>query len=241
MNQVKYAQLVIDLLRLDQGLPATEPESANQLRSGCLRIPNLSLFQTAIFKKTRRLVKLRLLTGILVLSIASIAAWLYLRTERKESNLGSLESAHKAADRPISDGQHEKEILKLALEKSPGHAPVLLRLAEIESEDGHLEESAGHLRRILQADPGNQEANLELGKVLFQLGDVRGAIEHTEAILHTHPTYEAALYNMGAIYANIGNKRRALEYLEKIAALHSNSENAKKAQLMLSRLETNNP
>jgi tetratricopeptide (TPR) repeat protein len=206
-----------------------------------LSIPISSMFQTDIFKNARRLVKLRLRTGILIVSIASIAAGLYLRMDRKESSIGPLESAHKAADRPINDGQHEKEILKLALEKSPSHAPVLLRLAEIESEGGHLEESAGHLRTILQADPGNPEANLELGKVLFQLGDIRGAIEHTQAILHLHPTYEDALYNMGAIYANIGNKRDAMTYWKRLAALPSNSENAKKAQLMLSRLETNNP
>jgi tetratricopeptide (TPR) repeat protein len=233
--------LVIDLLRLAEGLPAAEPETASQLRSGCLRIPNLKVFRGANPQKARTFVKTRLLTGILILSIASIATWLYLRTDRKASNVGSLESAHKAADRPISDGQHEMELLKLALERSPGHAPVLLRLAEIESEDGHLQESAGHLRKILQADPGNQDANLELGKVLFQFGDIRGAIEHTQAILHMNPAYEDALYNMGAIYANIGNRKDARTYWKRLAALPSNSENAKKAQLMLSRLEPNNP
>jgi tetratricopeptide (TPR) repeat protein len=206
-----------------------------------LSIPISSVFQTDIVKKARKPVRLRLRTGILILSIASVAAGLYLWMGRKESSIGSLASAHTAPDRPINDDQHEREILKLALEKNPAHAPVLLRLAEIESEGGHLQESSGHLRKILQADPGNPEANLELGKVLFQLGDIRGAIEHTQAILHMHPTYEDALYNMGAIYANIGNKKDAITYWKRLAALPSNSENAKKAQSMLSRLETNNP
>ncbi|HTY61755.1 MAG TPA: tetratricopeptide repeat protein [Acidobacteriota bacterium] len=185
--------------------------------------------------------KRRLLKGALLLTVAAIAAGIYLQLERKESDIGSLQAAHKVANQPVYDGQHEREMLKVALEKSPSHTPVLLRLAEIESEDGHLQESAGHLRKVLQADPGNPEANLELGKVLFQLGDIHGAIEHTGGILHTHPTYEDALYNMGAIYANIGNKRDAMTYLKRLVALNSNSENAKKAQLMLTRLETNNP
>jgi tetratricopeptide (TPR) repeat protein len=186
-------------------------------------------------------VRRRLLKGILLLSIASIAAGLYLRMERKESNIGPLEAAHRAADIPIYDGQHERDLLKKVLEKNPSHTPVLFRLAEIESEDGHLQESAEHLRRVLQADPGNPDANLELGKVLFQLGDIRGAIEHTEGILRTRPAHEDALYNMGAIYANIGNRQDAMTYWKRLAALNSNSENGKKAQLMLSRLETNNP
>jgi tetratricopeptide (TPR) repeat protein len=192
-------------------------------------------------KNKERFVKRRLLKGILLLTIATIAAGLYLGMERNESNIGSLQAAHKAADSPIYDGKHERDLLKKALEKNPSHTPVLLRLAEIESEDGHLQESAGHLRKLLQVEPGNVDANLELGRVLFQLGDIRGAIEHTEGILHTRPTHEDALYNMGAIYANIGNKRDARTYWKRLAALNSNSENTKKAQLMLSKLETNNP
>lgn len=206
-----------------------------------MTIPSLKVFRSDSFQKAGGFLKTGLLTGILIAALASIAAGLYLRMARQESSIGPLAVAHKASDRPVKDGQHEKELLKMALKKSPRHAPVLLRLAEIESEEGHFQESAGHLRKILHADPGNPDAHLELGKVLFQLGDVRGAIEHTEAILHTHPTYEAALYNMGAIYANIGNKRSAMEYWGRLTARHTNSEDAKRAKLMLSKLEANHP
>jgi tetratricopeptide (TPR) repeat protein len=199
------------------------------------------MFKNARLWKGKIPMKLRLFKGTLLLASALIAGGLYLRMDRRQSSIGPLAVAHEVAGRQVIGGQREKEMLTLALEKNSRHAPVLLRLAEIESEDGHLQESAEHLRRILQAEPGNPEANLELGKVLFQLGDIRGAIEHTGAILHTHPAYADALYNMGAIYANIGNKRSAKEYWERLAALQVNSENAKKALLMLSRLETNSP
>ena len=88
----------------------------------------------------------QLLKGTLLLTIASIAAGLYLGMERKEPNIGLLEAAHRAADRPIYDGQHERDLLKKVLEKNPSHTPVLFRLAEIESEDGHLQEMS-HLSR----------------------------------------------------------------------------------------------
>jgi tetratricopeptide (TPR) repeat protein len=192
-------------------------------------------------------VRFRLLKGILFLAIAAIAAALYLKMARKELSLGPLKSAHKAealskaAALPMPGKQQEKEMLTIALEKSPGHAPVLLKLAAIESEEGHLQDAAGHLRKILETEHGNPEANLELGKVLFQLGDIRGAIDHTEGILKTHPAYEDALYNMGAIYANIGNRKGALEYWKRLTALNSHSESAQKAQQMMSRLVAGNP
>jgi tetratricopeptide (TPR) repeat protein len=151
---------------------------------------------------------------------------------------GSLLKAHSSS---MPGDQHEGKMLSMALEKKPGHAPVLLKLAEIESENGHLQEAAGHLRRILESDPGSTDASLELGKVLFDLGDIPGAIEHTEAILKSHPKHEDALYNMGAIYANIGNRKRTQMYWNRLAGLHPGSPIAEKAQLMLTRLTTGNP
>ena len=190
--------------------------------------------------------KFRLLKGFMLLAIASIAAVLFAKLAW-ESAMGPLRSAHKAeipsvtTGGPIPGNQQEKEMLTMALKKNPGHAPVLLKLAAIESDEGHLQDAAGHLRKILETEPSNPEANLELGRVLFQLGDLRGAIEHTEGILKTHPTYEDALYNMGAICADIGNTKGALQYWKRLTGLNSPSESAQKAQQMMSRLAASNP
>ncbi len=190
--------------------------------------------------------KFRLLKGIMFLTITPLAAGLYVKLAW-ESAMSPLKSVRKAvaspatAGRPMPGNQHEKEMLMRALQKSPGHAPVLLKLAAIESDEGHLQDAAGHLRKILEAEPGNPEANLELGRVLFQLGDIRGAISHTEGILKTHPNYEDALYNMGAIYANLGNRKSAMEFWKRLAALNPHSEGAQKAQVMMSRLAASNP
>ncbi|MBP1609611.1 MAG: hypothetical protein H6Q04_1846 [Acidobacteria bacterium] len=191
--------------------------------------------------------KRQLLAAALFVTIASVALTFCLRAYRRNADESQLKAAHrndsllKPAHGAVPENQHEKEMLTAALEKKPGHAPVLLKLAQIESVEGHLQESSGYLRKLLETDPDNPEANLELGKVLFQLGDVRGALDHTERILNTHPKHEDALYNMGAIYANIGNRREAMEYWKRLAALHSNSESAQKAQQMMGRLAANNP
>jgi Flp pilus assembly protein TadD len=192
-------------------------------------------------------VKLRFFKWILLFAIAAIAVVLYLKTGQRGSGQETMKAAHgnnsmmTRAGGEAPGGQHEKQMLTMALEKNPEHAPVLLKLAQIEAEAGHLQEAAGFLRKILKNEPGNPEANLELGKVLFRLGDARGAIERTEGILKTHPNYEDALYNIGAIYANTGNRKQAMEYWNRLAALHSNSESAKMALQMMHRIETNNP
>jgi tetratricopeptide (TPR) repeat protein len=192
-------------------------------------------------------VKLRRLNGILILAIASMAAGTYLWMGRKDSIADTLKSAHGSsalparAGNPMPGNEHEQGMLRMALEKSPNHAPVLLRLAELESEGGHLKEAAGHLNKILEKDPDNPDAGLELGKILFQLGDVHGAMEHTQRILKAHPGNEDALYNMGAIHANIGDDKGAKTYWNRLAALNSNSESAQKAQQMMARLVHSNP
>ncbi len=190
-----------------------------------------------------RLVKLRRAVAIVILGIAVIAAGFYLATHAKRS-VKEEPSGHSGTGSPaFADGSreknpHEQEMLRTALKKRPGHLPVLLRLAKIESESGHAQEAAADLRRILDMEPENPEANLELGKVLFQLGDIHGAIRHTEGILKTQPAYEDALYNLGAIYANIGDGNRARDYWTRLTAQHSNSESAQKARQMMSLLVT---
>jgi tetratricopeptide (TPR) repeat protein len=195
----------------------------------------------------RRIVKLRLIKGAVLLAVASMAIAFYLGKDGRRSDKSPAMAAHgngrmpTNAAGPLAGNQHEKQMLTKILEKKPDHVPVLLKLAQIESEDGHLHEAAGRLRTILKKEPDNPDANLELGKVLFKLGDVRGSIQLTEGILKKNPNHEDALYNMGAICANTGDRKQAMEYWNRLAALHSDSGSAKMAQQMMRRLEADNP
>ncbi len=147
----------------------------------------------------------------------------------------------RSARPPAVNEAHEAKVLAMALEKKPGHTPVLFKLATIEVEQGHYQDAERHLSEIVRKEPGNPEARLELGKVLFQLGDIQGAIEQTEAILKTRPSYADALYNLGAIYGNLGNRERAEHYWNTLIALDPGSENGRKAQQMLTRLQARTP
>jgi tetratricopeptide (TPR) repeat protein len=195
-------------------------------------------------------VKIRFFKFAVIALVGFLALGIYWKVNRQEPGTAHTitnqaeqkqDRLLKAHENLLPSKQHEAEMLKTVLVKSPQHVPVLFRLAQIESESGNFQDSAGHLRKILELSPDNLEANLELGKVLFQSGDTQGAIACTERILKTHPNYEDALYNMGAIYANIGNKKEAMAYWRRLSALHSTSTIAQNAQLMMNKLGTNNP
>jgi thioredoxin-like negative regulator of GroEL len=97
----------------------------------------------------------------------------------------------------VSVETHRRQELELALQKNPGHIPVLLQLAQLESESGQLKKAEDHLLKILRIEPSSVEARLELGKVQFQLGDVAHALENTGAILKVNPEQRTPCTTLG--------------------------------------------
>jgi Flp pilus assembly protein TadD len=122
-----------------------------------------------------------------------------------------------------SADEHQLKVLGLALKKMPGHTPVLLEMAQLESQKGQYQDAKRHLQEILDKEPKNAAAKLELGRVLFQIGDVQGAIKQTAELLQANPSNPDALYNMGAIYGNLGNRVRAIQYWKQLVAVAPDS------------------
>ncbi len=188
--------------------------------------------------------KARVLKGLVVFATL-IAAAAVLRVNWVASRGKGLAS-ETAAPSPVAPAnvmsaphakdEHEEKALEMALTKKPGHTPVLLKLAKLESESGRYKEAEKHLREVLSREEGNVEARLELGKVLYQEGDIEGAIRETSEILKSHPSHADALYNLGAIYGNLGNSVRAREYWDRLIATDPQSESGKRAQQMIALL-----
>ena len=141
----------------------------------------------------------------------------------------------------VQNNMHEEKVLNLALEKKPGHVPVLLQLAQLESGKGQFKQAEGHLQQIVAAEPTNIEARLELSKIKFQLGDVTGALGNTLAILKSNPTQPDALYNLGAIYGNLGDNKRALEYWNRLLSTAPDSESGRHARQLIGQLQKGTP
>jgi tetratricopeptide (TPR) repeat protein len=153
-------------------------------------------------------------------------------TERSESTAPPPRQAA-VQDNPA----HELKELAVQLQKKPGHLPVLMRMAQLEHDQGKLTEAEAHLREALAAEPANADVHLELGLVLYEKGDKNEALKETEQALAINPKHADALYNMGAIHANLGDTGRARSYWEKLIASAPESESGKKAREALGRLD----
>jgi tetratricopeptide (TPR) repeat protein len=174
--------------------------------------------------------KWALRVGALAL-IGAGALFLLRLTERSESTAPPARPAA-VQDNPA----HELKELAVQLEKKPGHLPVLMRMAQLEHDQGKLAEAEAHLREALAGEPENADLHLELGRVLYEKGDRNEALKETERALAINPKHADALYNMGAIHANLGDTGRARSYWEKLIASAPESESGKKAREGLARL-----
>ena len=159
------------------------------------------------------------------------ALFLLRVTERAESTAPPARPAA-VQDNPA----HELKELAVQLQKKPGHLPVLMRMAQLEHDQGKLAEAEAHLREALAGEPGNADVHLELGLVLYEKGDKNEALKETERALAINPKHADALYNMGAIHANLGDTGRARSYWEKLLSSAPESDSGKKAREGLARL-----
>jgi Flp pilus assembly protein TadD len=137
---------------------------------------------------------------------------------------------------PPENPDHELKALEVQLERKPGHLPVLLRMAQIERDQGKLGEAVEHLRQAAAGEPKDPDVHLELGRALYEKGDQAEALKETERSLALKPDNVDALYNLGAIYANSGEPQRARSYWDQAVALDAASDSGKKAREGLSRL-----
>jgi tetratricopeptide (TPR) repeat protein len=132
------------------------------------------------------------------------------------------------------DPTHEKAALEEELKKKPGHAPILMRLAELAKDQP--KQAADYLKQAVAADPKNVDASVELSRTLYALNDVDGALAETKRLLVARPNQVDALYNLGAIYANLGKLDLARQYWTQAVATDSASDSGRKSADALTKI-----
>ena len=135
----------------------------------------------------------RVLLGLFLLLIGAGAAFLWQVASRTQERAVQPQAVVK--DNP----EHELKELAVQLQKKPGHAPILMRIAQIEHDQGKLEDASGHLSEVLKNELGNADTHVELGRVLYEKGDPEAGIAETEKALAINPRHVEALYNLGAV------------------------------------------
>ena len=147
------------------------------------------------------------------------------------ANVGSNTSATEHPPiKPIDADADNPESLEQALERSPGHGPILMRMAELAMQAGNPEKAVEHLREAVAADSENLDARLELGRALYQAGDFEAAIAETDAILEINPRHVDALYNLGAIHANREKPDLAISYWTRAVEIAPSSRSGQSAR-----------
>jgi tetratricopeptide (TPR) repeat protein len=173
----------------------------------------------------------KLVVGLCALCLLAVAG-LWLMLDRK-NNPPAPSSTQSPAP---PDRVHEKASLTEQLKKNPAHAPILLRLAQLASEEQNPGEARRLLEELLRAEPAHIEARLELGRACYLLNDLACATSETERILAVSPNNVDALYNLGAISANAGQNDKARQYWKRAAESAPSSESGRKAAAGLRQL-----
>jgi Flp pilus assembly protein TadD len=137
---------------------------------------------------------------------------------------------------PAWNTTHEKIFLNEQLRRNPKHTPIVLRVAQIERQEGNLAGARRHLEEAVAADGAQVDLRLELGLVCSELGDVAAAEEQNREVLRLAPGQPDALYNLGAIAANRGDARQARQYWMSAVGSGRGSDAAAKSLEAIRRL-----
>jgi|GEM_PF-1422477 len=131
---------------------------------------------------------------------------------------------------PLNANADDPDDLQEALDRNPGHSPILMRMAELALQNGDAAKAVEHLRAVIEAEPDNLDARLELGRALYESGDVESAQTETETLVERDANNVDALYNLGAIHANQKRPERAVEYWTRAVAAAPGSPSGQNAQ-----------
>lgn len=168
------------------------------------------------------------------LVLIGVGTFFLLRLKPQSTETAPAKNSSAVQENP----DHELKELGVQLEKKPGHYPVLMRMAQIERDQGKVADAEAHLRQAATSEPSRADVHLELGRLLYEKGDRDGALKETQQALTIDPKYVDALYNLGAIYANNGSPERARSYWESAWSLDPGSDSGKKARDGLAKLRS---
>jgi cytochrome c-type biogenesis protein CcmH/NrfG len=172
----------------------------------------------------------RVLLGLFLLLTGAGAVFLWKVASRTQER--AVQPKAEVKDNPA----HELKELGVQLQKKPGHTPILMRIAQIEHDQGKLEDATGHLREVVKNEPNNADAHVELGRVLYEKGDREAGVAETQNALAINPKHVDALYNLGAMYANAGDTARARSYWRSAIEADPRSDSGQQARQGLAKL-----
>lgn len=97
------------------------------------------------------------------------------------------------------------------------HAPdALHRLAELDAEEGRLEDAVKGFRKVLLLDPADREVLLQLGLVYHRLGRYSQAEESLRSFVQESPDHPRALLGLAHVLRGKGERYEARKLFERV-------------------------
>ena len=112
--------------------------------------------------------------------------------------------------------QEARLAFETVLEQEAHNVPALVRLAELEIENGELETADQRLLQALELDPGAARALVARAAVARQRGDWDEVVEHLEQALAQQPGSTQIRYELGLAHQRLGNRQRGRALLSMV-------------------------
>lgn len=122
------------------------------------------------------------------------------------------------------DGTVARDYIEETIRLKEDYIPALLLLAQIELEDGDLDEAIKRAEAASVFEPSNPVTRFQVGVLKFENGDYAGATEAFAAALSIAPEYANAHYYLGRAFLVGGDRESALKSFREVLRL--NPDNA---------------
>jgi tetratricopeptide (TPR) repeat protein len=175
-----------------------------------------------------------------------LAYVVFLLTSDKGSRQESG-SAAPAAVPPMMQAQAQKvdtTPYELAVRENPGDLGALLRLANVQHDNGEFARAIDTYKKYLAKDSGNPDARTDMGICYFELAkggqgnpeeNYKRALEEMERALKGAPNHQPAAFNLGIVYLNMGDLEKSNRWLKRAVAINEHSDLGHRAQSILSQ------
>ena len=107
-----------------------------------------------------------------------------------------------------------EEEYRLALRENPQDVKAILRLAEIDAQNGHAEQAFGEYSRAVELQPNDADAKLGLAKAFLDRNQQDKALPLLQEAVQLEPTNATAHYRLANLYRQMGKTDEAKQQLE---------------------------
>lgn len=103
---------------------------------------------------------------------------------------------------------------RLALQENPQDVKTILRLAEIDAQNGHNEKAFEEYSRAAELQPNDADAKLGLAKAFLESNQRDKALPLLQDAVKLEPTNATAHYRLGSLYRQMGKAEEAKQEIE---------------------------